>query len=180
MTWYGTGFAASAAWVLGIKNFGGVVMGKAFKKETLAKSFYSQLPYALGEKQAMKFSLVPKQKTCEPNDIGRACCLPSAAKPTNATDALKFAKLRAGAIARFLETCDAEFELQLQVKQRGTFWNDRTVNNASSSWSESPVKVGTLIEIQEAFYRILTLLECRKNSRSISWLHVHSRTLRTV
>jgi len=138
---YGVGFAASAAGVMGKQNFGSVVMGRAFKKETLAKSFYSQLPYALGEKQAMKFSLVPKQKPCEPNDGGQTCCLPSAAKPTNATDALKFARLRAGAIAKFLEECDAEFEMQLQVKQRG-FWNDRTIlRNGSSSWSESPVKV---------------------------------------
>lgn len=143
--WYGAGFAASAAWVLGVANFGGVAMGNAWKHETLTKNFYSQLPYKLGEDQAMKFQLISRQKTCDPTSLKpETCCLPPASKPANEEEAQQFAEKRAAAIAEFLVKCEAKFDLQLQVKPFD-WWNTSTIlHEGASSWWETPVKVATL------------------------------------
>mmetsp|Transcript_33421 Transcript_33421/g.71039 ORF Transcript_33421/g.71039 Transcript_33421/m.71039 type:complete len:375 (+) Transcript_33421:92-1216(+) len=138
--WNAFGMISNLAWVVGLRNFHSIVMGDMFNSEVLAKRYYSQLPYMLGEEQAMKFSLVPLQKTCENGET--RCCLPQGAKPTT-SDAKEFASQRAGVTAAYLKECDANFELQLQVKDLSS-QRELIFSRASAKWSDEPITVGTL------------------------------------
>eukprot|EP00928_Gymnodinium_smaydae_P039805 TRINITY_DN27115_c0_g1_i1.p1 TRINITY_DN27115_c0_g1~~TRINITY_DN27115_c0_g1_i1.p1 ORF type:complete len:482 (-),score=58.50 TRINITY_DN27115_c0_g1_i1:170-1549(-) len=130
----------NASMLLGVHGFQNFVLGDAFSKELLAKSFYSQVPYMLGEHQAMKFSLVPKQKTCATGEA--TCCLPAASAPTP-FNANTYSTKRAHALATYLKDCDAKFELQLQVRDFVDM--DAILRRASRVWQEAPVTVATLV-----------------------------------
>lgn len=125
----------------GAKNL--IALALAQRRELLAKSYYSQVPYQLGARQAMKFSLVPKQETCSRWSSSSPCCLPPAAPPTG-DSAPSWATTRAAATASFLAKCPAEFELQLQVKDFDSWNNGTILHSAGSSWLEAPVTVGIL------------------------------------
>lgn len=134
-----------------VKLVGGVLFAipdawkvyQAMSQETLAKTYYSQLPYMLGEHQAMKFQLVPKQKTCNVG-AAEACCVPKTAMPSS-HEAPMWAQNRARVAAAFLKGCDAVFELQLQVKALGgNEFTSLQVKALDAKWDESPVTVGTL------------------------------------
>lgn len=59
------------------------------------------------------------------------------------SDAPKWAKDRAAVTAKFLEKCDAVFDLQLQVKD-ATKYHDIINFHADQRWPEKPVTVGQL------------------------------------
>lgn len=139
--WNSLSMMGHAIYVLGFRNFGSIIMGNAFESEVLAKKYYSQLPYMLGQHQAMKFSLVPDQKTCEPGQT--KCCLPKGTRPTEA-DAYDFAMQRARVTAAYLSECDAVFQLQLQVKPLSENNHEMVFQEAATQWSERPVTVATL------------------------------------
>lgn len=140
---YGGGLAKNVLEVLGVKNFDQVIKGGAFKEHLLAKHYYSQLPYQLGNK-AMKFSFKPKQQTCGDPGVSSPCCL-----PVTEPMAEGFAADRSGATASFLEHCDAHFDIQLQVKAFSTlardwFNDDIIYHRGHESWQEELITVGTL------------------------------------
>lgn len=134
----------SSAWVLGVRNFAEGMLSKIFGQEVLAKSYYGQTPYMLGDHQAMKFSFIASQRTCgETDDASTQCCLPKAARFANFQDPKGYVAARAGATAAFLARCDAKFDLMLQVKKFSSN-EDTILHDAASSWRETPIKVGTL------------------------------------
>eukprot|EP00299_Pterocystis_sp_00344_P006048 c1780_g1_i1.p1 GENE.c1780_g1_i1~~c1780_g1_i1.p1 ORF type:complete len:495 (-),score=107.86 c1780_g1_i1:19-1503(-) len=97
----------------------------ARNKGLLEKEYYSQLPYQLGCDQAMKFRVVPKS-SCGDSDA-------------------KFAE----GVRQHLESCDAVFELQLQVKSfKGNY--DAITNQASTRWSEDYIAVAKVVLPQQS------------------------------
>merc|ERR1711990_1229701 len=95
--------------VVGIEHAQALLGG--MNTEALAKAYYSELPYMLGDDHAMKFQLIPKQKTCSSGSGIADCCLPATHMPSK-SEAPHWAKDRAKVVANFLEKCDAVFELQ--------------------------------------------------------------------
>lgn len=121
----------------------GLKVYEAMKDEPLAKKYFSQLPYMLGEHQAMKFQLIPHQKTCA-DDGETSCCLPATEMPT-AADAPKWATTRAGVAASYFSGCDAVFELQIQVKNFDNADDNETIlHSGDAKWPETPITVGFL------------------------------------
>ena len=135
----GVQLAASTVKALAFENFNTIFLGGAYKNEVLAKPFYTQLPYMLGEHHAMKLSLVPRQFTCQDGQP-QHCCLPEG-QPFS-TD---FASRSARITAEFLEACEtgASFELHVQVKE---FADDEEtiMRGAAQRWYEPSVHVATL------------------------------------
>lgn len=126
------------------QNFTKVARGRAFRDEVLAKSYYGQLPYMLGEEHVMKFQLIPKQVTrsgCKASDPD--LFLPPTRAPANKQQALEWARQRSNIISEYLSQNDACFELQLQVKEKAS--NEHYLaRRADMRWKEKPIVVGTL------------------------------------
>jgi len=123
--------------VLLLQNFRNVILGRLFRSELVAKSYYSQLPYALGEQQAMKLSLVPRPGTLPITDSSSR-----PRKPT-AKEAPAWASQRAAALAAHLSEHGAEFDLRLQVRRIAG--NECAIlRRAHLRWREKPVTVATL------------------------------------
>jgi hypothetical protein len=137
---FGAALAKNTAHVVGVKAFGAVVKGDAFEEQLLAKNFYSQLPYQLGDKAAMKFSFIHKQETCGEPGASPECCVSPTEKMSEG-----YAANRSGATASFLEHCDAHFDLQLQVKAFSRMNDDTIFHRGHESWPEEPVTVGSLV-----------------------------------
>lgn len=118
-----------------IKSFGrsvGGIVTNGWRRELVAKTYYSQLPYALGSNRAMKFAIKSRvrQGDC-------ACCTQPTASPMFA-DPWTWAGKRAKAMADFLKKCDATFDVQMQVR------SGHDVPNSDVRWSEKLVTVATL------------------------------------
>lgn len=142
--WEDVRTAADLVRVLLVRNFGEVVTGRIFTREALAKDYYGQLPYMLGEKQAMKFALIPLQRTCGEDGADATCCLPPASQAANASASAEWASGRARVTAEYLAECDAVFDLQLKVKEVNAH-NEKTImKRASALWDDEPVTVGRL------------------------------------
>lgn len=126
------------------QNFAKVVRGRAFRDEVLAKSYYSQLPYMLGEDHAMKFQLIPKQVTrfgCRASDPDHF--LPPTRAPASKQQALDWARQRSSIISEYLSQNEASFNLELQVKDKAS--NEHSLaRRADMRWKEKPIVVGTL------------------------------------
>jgi len=133
----------SAFRVIVCQNFTRVVRGRAFQDQVLAKPFYSQLPYMLGDGQAMKFSLVPRQRTARGAFAQDPRSLPCTRKPRNSQEAEVWAADSAKGIAEYLSRNDAVFDLQVQVKDFGKS-QDLILRRANVRWREKPITVGTL------------------------------------
>lgn len=134
----GTGTCCQKLWLLLCtfrvifwQNFGNAVLGRLYRSELVAKCYYSQLPYALGEQHAMKLSLVPRQGTTAG----------TGSKPT-AAEAPAWASQRAAALAAHLSEHAAEFDLQLQVRRIER--NEGAILRRAHRWREQPVTVATL------------------------------------
>jgi hypothetical protein len=122
-----------------VNSFDLLVLGRAFKLEVLAKTYFGQLAYMLGDDHAMKFSLEPLQKTCQNGET--KCCLPEVVQ--EGPDGSKWAGKRSDVMAAFLKECPAKFELKLQVKPFAA--NEKLIiKKAGTAWPEVPVTVGTL------------------------------------
>lgn len=132
------------------QNFTKLVCGRAFRDEVLAKSYYSQLPYMLGEEHAMKFQLIPKQVTrsgCRASD--QDLFLPPTRNPAGKKHALVWAKERSHVISEYLSQNEACFELQLQVKSKAG--NEHYLaKRADMRWREKPIVVGTLTIMKQS------------------------------
>lgn len=132
---YNAEMAASGA-AVAARNAGKVAA--AAVQENAAKSYYSQLPYMLGEDKVMKFSLIPKQETC--GLFSGSCCVPG-------PDVFNFDSWhikRSKALAKYLQNCDAVFDLQLQVADLTDEMRQTAEKSADASWSQTPVTVGRL------------------------------------
>jgi hypothetical protein len=127
--------------VVGIEHAQALLGG--MNTEALAKAYYSELPYMLGDNHAMKFQLIPKQKTCSASNVDTDCCLPATHMPSW-KEAPTWAKERSKIVSAYLEKCDAVFDLQLQVKSfKG---NEVSILQESGArWAEAPITAGTLV-----------------------------------
>jgi len=101
------------------------------------KEFFSQLPYALGEKYAMKMEMRP--------GVRREGC-----SVTPTTSAGQWEADRAAGLSNALKACDTTFDLYLRVLERST--NQELINKkATQAWTDASIyKVGSLtIPVQD-------------------------------
>uniref|UniRef100_A0A0G4HQX0 Uncharacterized protein n=1 Tax=Chromera velia CCMP2878 TaxID=1169474 RepID=A0A0G4HQX0_9ALVE len=98
------------------------VLSASKNGDSLAKSYYSQLPYAAGEQLAMKFSFVSQQGG------GKA--------GTAKSDRIE-------ALKSSLSIKKAEFDFQVQLK--ANHQDPKVQQQANSAWKEAPDSVGTLV-----------------------------------
>eukprot|EP00301_Raphidiophrys_heterophryoidea_P000155 c1007_g1_i1.p1 GENE.c1007_g1_i1~~c1007_g1_i1.p1 ORF type:complete len:502 (-),score=102.59 c1007_g1_i1:45-1550(-) len=108
---------------------------KASDDGVLAKSYFSQLPYMLGCGKAFKFAFYPMQAPCSSlAGKDQACCVPVSGNTKQ--------QLAQG-LANYLSSCDAVFEMRVQVLDTEKNW-DLINKNAQTRWSSSYVPVGRL------------------------------------
>jgi len=96
----------------------------ARNKGLFNKEYYSQLPYGLGCKKAMKFRVVPTTNSC-------------GAGPSDAT--------YAEGVEQHMRLCEAQFDFQIQIKDLDASNEDVINRQAHARWPEEYVTVARLV-----------------------------------
>eukprot|EP00929_Paragymnodinium_shiwhaense_P016016 TRINITY_DN124133_c0_g1_i1.p1 TRINITY_DN124133_c0_g1~~TRINITY_DN124133_c0_g1_i1.p1 ORF type:complete len:464 (+),score=69.85 TRINITY_DN124133_c0_g1_i1:98-1489(+) len=137
--------SASSPGVGNLFSLAGLMREKGTGGETaLTKDFYSQTPFALGPSLAMKTALKTRVRKCRFWSSRRSCCMRPGRKE-------KYWYQRIEEIVKFLNRCDAVFDIEVQWRPFTAQCDPESdancfqiLKNASAAWSEPYRKVGTL------------------------------------